>query len=154
MNFTTLGIELDKKGNELLIKHCDNISWTPAYSFFLKELADTIDNKNLPPYTWWDDEQPGIIWAEDHGKVVGIICYDKSYTKKALPHFSIILTAVHKEHRQIGIHQIMNRYFEKVAKDQKCFAIRATVNLNNTVRIVTAEKDNLKPLLIIMTKEL
>lgn len=153
MSINVLGTDFDKKGTELLIKHSDNICFTPAYTFFLRELASTIDNKNLPPYIWWDDQEPGVIWAEDKGQVVGLICYD-DYSKKMMPHLSIILTAVAESYRQRGIHQIMNRYFEEEAKKQNCIAVRATVHLNNHVRLKSAEKDNLSPLMLIMSKEL
>jgi ribosomal protein S18 acetylase RimI-like enzyme len=71
-----------------------------------------------------------------------------------MPHLSIILTAVDEKYRQRGIHQIMNKHFEHQARSKNCVAIRATVNLNNHVRFKTAEKDNLSPLMYIMSKKI
>lgn len=156
MTIKTLGNEVDKKGSSLIIKHSSTASFTPAYTFFLREIASLIDNKNGLPYTYWNDRDCSMIWAEEleTGKVVGILCYDTSFSKKMMPHFSIILTAVDENYRQRGIHTIMNSYYEDQARLNNCIAIRATVNMNNHVRFKTAEKDNLKPLFYIMSKQL
>ncbi len=154
MTFEILGNEIDKKGNNLILKHCDHVSFTPAYTFFIREVASLIDNGNGLPYTYWNDKDCSIIWAEQENKVVGILCYDNSFSSKMMPHLSIILTAVDENYRQRGIHQIMNKHFEEQARIKKCVAIRATVNLNNHVRFKTAEKDNLSPLMYIMSKKI
>lgn len=152
MTFQILGNEVDKKGLKLVIKHSPTVAFTPAYTFFIREVASLIDNKNGPAHTYWRDNNCSIIWAEDleSEKVVGILCY--TFMNKKMPHLSINLTAVDENYRQRGIHQIMNRYFEQQARLKNCVAIRATVNLNNHVRFKTAEKDNLSPMFYKMTK--
>ena len=156
MSFQILGHEVDKKGMNLVIKFSPTLSFNPAYTFFIREVASLIDNNNGLPYTYWNDRDGSIIWAEDAetNKVVGILCYDTSLIKKKMPHLSIILTAVDIDYRQRGIHQIMNRYYEEQARLNNCIAIRATVNLNNHVRFKTAEKDNLSSLFYIMSKKI
>jgi len=156
MSFQVLGQEVDKKGLTLTIKHNPTIAFTPAYTFFIREVASLIDNKNGFAYTHWEDKDTPIIWAEDSstGKVVGILCYDKSLSRKMFSHFSIVLTAVDENYRQRGIHQIMNSYYEEQARLNKCLAIRAMVNMNNHVRFKTAEKDKLSPLFYIMSKKI
>lgn len=156
MTFQILGKEVDKKGLQLVIKYSPTVSFTPAYTFFIREVASLIDNNNGLPYTYWEDKHSSIIWAEEEEskKVVGILCYDTSLAKKKMPHFSINLTAVDENYRQRGIHQIMNRYYEEQARLHNCVAIRATVNLNNHVRFKTAEKDNLSPLFYLMSKQI
>ena len=71
-----------------------------------------------------------------------------------MPFLAITLTAVDENYRQRGIHQIMNKHFEQQARLKNCIAIRATVNLNNHVRFKTAEKDNLSPLMYVMSKKI
>jgi hypothetical protein len=154
MTFQILGTEIDKKNNNLILKHSDHVSFTPAYTFFIREVASLIDNGNGLPYTYWNDKNCSIIWAEQENKVVGILCYDNSFSKKLMPFLAITLTAVDENFRQRGIHQIMNKHFEQQAKLKNCIAIRATVNLNNHVRFKTAEKDNLLPLMYVMSKKI
>lgn len=154
MTFKILAEETDKLGITTVIKYSPHVSFTPAYTFFIREVADLIDNKNSLPYTYWEDKDCAIIWAEQNEKVVGILVYDFSYVTNPMPHLSIILTAVDKNHRQRGIHQIMNKHYEEQARQLNCVTIRATVNLNNEVRFKTAEKDKLSPVLYIMSKKI
>lgn len=154
MKYTILGTEVDKKGSTLVIKHSDSLSFSPAYTFFIRQMADLIDNHNGMAYTTWDDSNCGIIWAEIENTVVGIICYDKSWITDPIPYLAIQLTAVSGKYRQRGIHKTMNNYFEEIARNLNCVAIRATVNLKNSVRLATAEKDQLVPMLVIMTKRI
>jgi GNAT superfamily N-acetyltransferase len=154
MTFKILSEGIDKLGTATVIKHSKHVSFTPAYTFFIREVADLIDNKNSLPYTYWEDKDCAIIWAEQDEKVVGILVYDFSYVTYPMPHLSIILTAVDKNYRQRGIHQLMNEQYEEQARLLNCVAIRATVNLNNEVRFKTAEKDKLSPVLYIMSKRL
>ena len=154
MSWSTIGIEEDKKGSTLTINHSDTVAFTPAYAFFIKQVSSLIENNNALPYTYWNDKDCGIIWAEIDHKIVGMICYDKTWALKSMPHLSIVLTAVDEDYRQRGIHQIMNKYYELQARNLNCMAIRATVNLKNHVRLKSAEKDKLSPLMYIMVKRI
>lgn len=154
MNYTILGTEIDKKNTSICIKHSDTLAYTPAYTFFIKEIANLIDNNHGHPHTTWDDDDCEIIWAEINNKVVAILCYSTAYKNYQLPYLAIQLTAVGEEFRHRGIHTILNRYFEQRARDLKCVAIRATVHLNNTVRLESTKKDKLTPLSTIMYKQL
>jgi hypothetical protein len=154
MEHKTLGIELDKKGSSVYIKHSHSLAYTPAYTFFIRQIADLIDNKHGRPYTSWEDDNCELIWAEIDNEVVAILCYNTQYVFRKIPYIAIILTAVKENFRQRGIHTMMNRYFEKRAIDLNCLAIRATVHLTNDVRLKSTEKDNLKPLLTTMYKKL
>ena len=137
-----LGEEIDKKGSTLIIKHSSTLAYSPAYSFFLRQVAELIDNKHGAPAMIWSDDQCGIIWAESDGIIYGIF----AYTKEAVERFkilSITLTAVDRQYRERGVHTILNKYFEETAKNLGCFITEATVNPNNTVRLATAKKDGL-----------
>lgn len=153
MYFKILGTEVDKKDSRLVIKHSESLAFSPAYTFFIRQVADLIDNNHGMPYTLWNDDCE-IIWAEIEGKIVGMICYENTYVNDLIPFLAIQLTAVHDEYRQRGIHTVLNTYFEKRAKDLNCVAIRATVHVNNTVRLESTKKDKLNPLLTVMYKRL
>jgi NAD-dependent DNA ligase len=73
MTFKILSEGIDKLGTATVIKHSKHVSFTPAYTFFIREVADLIDNKNSLPYTYWEDKDCAIIWAEQDEKVVGIL---------------------------------------------------------------------------------
>jgi len=142
-----LGTEIDKKGDTLIINRSDFLAFSPAYTFFIREIADLIDSKNGNPFTSWEDNNTEIIWAELDKKIIGILCYNKEYVDSPWPFLAINLTATHKDFRQRGIHTIMNKYFENRAVELGCLGIRATVNVNNSVRLITAKKDNLHEML-------
>lgn len=152
--FEILGVEKDKLGIDTCIKYSEHFVWTPAYTFFLREIADAVDNQLLPPYSYWNEDNCAVIWAEQNNEIVGHIMFDCSYIHYPVPHLSIILTGVNKNHRQKGIHQIMNKYYEEIARRMGCSGIRATVHRNNHVRFISAEKDNLYPGLYLMSKKI
>jgi GNAT superfamily N-acetyltransferase len=154
MTWKIIATEIDKKGSNVVIKHSDYLAFTPSYAFFLKEVASLFQSGNALPYTYWNDVDCEILWAEIDNEIVGMISYDKYWLEKQMPHLSIVLTAVDQKFRQRGIHQIMNKHYENRAKELGCMAIRATVNLKNTVRIKSAEKDKLSPLMYIMSKRI
>ena len=150
----TLATEVDKKGSRVIVKRSKNLAFSPAYSFFIREKADLIDAGNGSSYTSWDDHECGIIWCEIDNVIVGIFSYNKSFVDRPVPFLAIQLTAVKSEYRERGIHTIMNKYFEQTAKEFGSEFIRATVNLNNSVRLASAKKDKLDPLYIVMTKRI
>ena len=74
-----LGQEVDKQGTLLLIRKTDNLSHSPAYTFYVRQMIDLINNKHTYNSVIWNDDECGIIWAEDQGKICGIFCYNKSF---------------------------------------------------------------------------
>jgi hypothetical protein len=154
MEHKTLGIELDKKGSNVYIKYSDSLAYTPAYTFFIRQMADLIDSKHGRPYTSWEDDNCELIWAEIENEVVAILCYDTQYVFRKIPYIATVLAAVKENFRQRGIHAMMYRYFEKRAIDLNCLAVRSTIHLTNDVRLKSTMKDNLKPLLTTMYKKL
>lgn len=150
----TLGTETDKKGSTLIIKHSEQLAFSPAYTVFIREMANLIDIGNGTPYTSWTDKDCGIIWAEINDEVAGIFCYDKSFINHPIAFLAIQLTAVKEEYRERGIHTVLNKYFEQTAVRLGCSSTRATVNVKNSIRLKTAEKDNLNPLFIVMSKRI
>jgi len=153
MEIEILGEELDKKGSLLTIKRTKNLAYSPAYSFYVRQMIELIENNHTFKFNVWDDNECGIIWAEDQGTICGIFCYNKSWVK-ALKILSIQLTAVDKEYRERGIHKILNNYFEETAKELECIITAATVNPTNTVRLATCEKDGLKLKNLLMYKKI
>lgn len=154
MTWEILGTETDKKLDLVTIFHSDKLALSPGFTFFLREFADLADRGHSHPATVWNDSQCGIIWAEIDNTVVGIIVYDKQYIDSSFSYLAIQLTAVKEEFRQRGIHSTMNKYFEKIALRNGCYFIRATVNVRNSTRFITAEKDGLIPRLVVLNKDI
>jgi GNAT superfamily N-acetyltransferase len=142
MSFDTIGTETTKNNEQLIIKHSSELAHSPAYTFFLRQMADLMDNGHSAKMTTWVDSECGIVWAEIDSKIVGIFAYKKDQLKYKV--LNILLTAVDANHRNKGIHTILNRYFEKTALDLGCNITVATVHPNNKTRLATAEKDGLK----------
>lgn len=154
MDYEILGTEIDKKGSTLIIKNSNWLAFSPAYTFFLRQFAELADNNHTLPCTLWEDGNCGILWAELDGTIVGIIAYNKQWAKTEMPYLAIQLTAVDKNFRERGIHKTMNKYFEQTAKKLGCQYTRATVNVDNRVRLATAKKDGLSPRVVVLQKEI
>lgn len=144
-----LGTEIDQTGKTIKIYKIDRIGMSPIYTFFLRQLADLIDNGHAFPSTSWDDDCEAV-YAEEDEKVIGHIVYDKK--KKGV--LWITLSAVDSEYRGRGIYKILHKYFEKVAKDLGCDFIASHVHVNNKVRLESAEKVGMKPVFKYMAKKI
>lgn len=137
-----LAQEKIKDGRLMTIKHSSQIAFTPAFTFYLRQIADLIDNGHGSSFTSWDDDTTGILWGEIDEKIVAIFAYHTDQLKYKV--LNVSLTAVDKDQRSLGIHTIMNKYFEQTALRLGCNITAATVHPNNSVRLKSAEKDGLK----------
>jgi GNAT superfamily N-acetyltransferase len=138
MSDKILSFEKDKTGTEVAIKLSKSLSFSPAYLFFLKQQVQLIENGHGFPVTSWNDQECGVLYAEDNGKILGIIVYDFSEIKTYRV-LSIVLTAVENDARGRGIYSIMHKWFEEVARREGCLYIKATVSPKNEVRMKTCE---------------
>ncbi len=145
-----LSTEQDSLGNEIQIFKIDEIGMSPIYPFFLRQMADLIDNGFSFSQTTWDDRTCGAVYAEQDGKILGHIVYD---TRKP-GNLWITLSAVDEEYRGRGIYTILHNYFEQVAKEKGCRYISSHVHVKNLVRQKSAEKVGMKPVFYYMAKKL
>lgn len=153
MATSIVGTEIDKSGATLTIKHSDTLSFSPAYTFFLRRYADLVDEGNGTPCTTWKDHEAAIFWAENNQEIVGIFSYHTTPDKvEEMGILAINLTAVHPNYRGRGIHTILNKYFENRAIELGCTHVQATVSPKNTARLATAAKDGLKTYFNLMFK--
>jgi len=144
-----LATEFDKHGKKINIYKVDRIAMSPIYSFFLKQMAELIDNKHAHALTSWDDNC-GAVYAEEDGNVLGHIVYDLQ--KKDI--LWIVLSAVDKEHQGRGIYTILHKYLEQTAKEINYNFIASHIHINNTIRLNSAEKVGMKPIYYYMGKKI
>ena len=138
-----LAEEIDKLGNKIEIYH-SKLSFSPAYSFFLRQQADLIDSNHIFPCTFWEDENSEIVWAELDGRVIGTTCFStKCVNRPIFPLIYTHSTAVDKQYRRRGIHGILFKYFQHVAEKYKCQAVGISAEVNNVPRLTAAKKDGL-----------
>jgi hypothetical protein len=138
-----LAEEIDKLGNKISIYH-SKLSFSPAYSFFLRQQADLVDANHILPCTFWEDETSEIVWAELNGTVVGTTCFTTNDVNH--PIFPLIYThstSVDKQYRRQGIHGILFKYFQYVAEKYKCKAVGISAEVTNVPRLAAAKKDGL-----------
>lgn len=145
-----LNKEIDKLGNQIHINQVDSIAFSPVYTFFIKHVAELIDEGHHIAKTTWDDNECGAIYAEKDGEILGAIIYSTSFLKKRSLY--IELSAVKKEHRGKGIYTMLHPYFEMKAKELGCDTITSRVHKNNSVRLKSAEKVGMKMLFYQMIK--
>lgn len=149
-----LKTETDKKGIGIDIFRVDNINMTPVLPFFLRALAELMDNNHgYPSLDPEDLENCGAIYAESNGKVLGHIVFNRKYISKE-GYLWIQLSAVDPDCRGRGIYTILHKYFEDHAKELGCWAIASHVRVTNETRLISAEKVGMKPIFYFMGKKL
>lgn len=139
----TLGTKKDKLDNEIIIRHCDTLGFSPVFTFFLRNYADLIDNGLGDPVTLWNDNFCSVLYCVDNNeKILGSIVYEIVEHHKQL---YIILSSVSEECRGRGIFHILHQFLENIAKERKCSGITSHVHKNNNIRLITAEKEGMYP---------
>lgn len=143
-----------KEGKVLEFKHSEHLHFSPPYTYFLRKIADLIDEGNGLAFTMWKDRSSGILWAEEDGKIVGIICYSKLATSEKLPYLFVHLYTLEDGYREKGIGSTLNEYFEQVAKNLYCKAVRRSALLVDRVRADDLHKLGYTPIILNMLKEI
>jgi GNAT superfamily N-acetyltransferase len=151
---TLMGTETDKLGNEIRIFNSTTLAMSPFYTFFLRQIANLIDNGFGYPFTSWEDGNCGGVYAVDsNDKILGHIVYSTEFVKTSGTLW-IVLSAVDEDSRGRGIYTMMHPYFEQVAKEKGCWAISSHVHKNNKVRLASAEKVGMGQVFHYMGKKL
>jgi GNAT superfamily N-acetyltransferase len=146
-----LGKESDKIGKTINIRQIDKITYTPLYTFFLRQQAELIESGLSYPQTSWNDETCGAIFAEENGQIVGHIVYDIEKQPGAL---WITLSAVESSYRGRGIYHLMHKHFENLAREKNCWYIASHVHIKNSTRLKSAEKEGMKPIFYFIAKKI
>lgn len=134
-NIKHLATEVDKSGVSVQIMHTDTIGMSPIYTFFLRHIAQLIDDGLAWPVTTWDDYKCGAVYAMEGDTILGHIVYDTE--KPGM--LWIVLSAVKEDARGRGIYTLMHKHFEQVAKDMGKSGIMSHVHKNNLPRLKSAE---------------
>lgn len=88
-----------KTGQTIVIKHSSTLALSPAYTVFLREMANLMDNGHAFAGTSWQDIHCGIIWGEVDGEIAGIFAYSRQDIDRDQL-INIVLTAVVQQYRQ------------------------------------------------------
>jgi GNAT superfamily N-acetyltransferase len=147
-----LGKEKDKNGREIEIIKTTGLAMSPIYTFFLREMADLIDEGYGYPATTWEDKNCEAVYATFDDKILGHIVYSKEYLQRN--NLWITLGAVRKEERGLGIYTLLRKYFEGIAKEYDCSAITSHIHIKNKVGLSSAEKLGMKPIFYYTGKKL
>jgi len=139
-----LATEQDKLGNSIDILHTDKIGMSPIFTFFLRQMAELIDNKFAFPVTTWTDND-SAVYAVDGDKILGHIVYSRGGLTGNESVLYITLSAVNPECRGRGIYTLLHKHFENKAKELGCSAISSHIHKNNSVRLKSAEKVGMRP---------
>lgn len=135
-----LATETDKLGNTIEVMQCDSITEVPElYTFFLRQMADLIDNKMAYPMITWEDTD-GAVYITQDGKILGHIVYSIGGPSKREGMIWITLSAVDPNCRGRGIYTLLHKYFELVGKEKGCTSMASMIHKRNSVRLKSAEK--------------
>lgn len=135
-----LATETDKLGNTVEVYQCDSITEVPElYTFFLRQMADLIDNKMAYPMISWEDTDGAVYMMQDD-KILGQIVYSLGGPGKRPGVIWITLSAVDPECRGRGVYTILHKHLEQVGRENGCTTLSSLVHKRNSVRLKTAEK--------------
>jgi GNAT superfamily N-acetyltransferase len=148
---TSVTDEKDKHGRSILVKTVAKIGGSEMYSFFLRQMADLIDNGHSNPTTTWEDTHGAVYATELDGTILGHIVYLHNVEKQMI---WITLSAVAPEARGRGLYTLMHHYIEHIGKSLKCTSIQSVVHVDNTVRLASAKKMGLLPQYHVMYQKL
>jgi GNAT superfamily N-acetyltransferase len=150
-----LSTEKDKLGNDINIFRIDSINMSPIVPFYLRHIADLIDNGFSYPTMDWPkiEEHYGAIYAEQDGRILGHIVFSREHVHKE-GYLWIALSAVEQDLRGRGIYTMLHPHFEAHAKELGCWSIASYVHKNNKVRLASAEKVGMAPVFYFMGKRL
>ena len=148
---TSVTKEKDKNGRSVLVKTVAKIGGSEVFSFFLRQMADLIDNGHSNPVTTWEDDHGAVYVTELDGTILGHIVYLHNKEKQMI---WITLSAVKPEARGRGLYTLMHRYIEHIGRKMNCTSIQSTVHVDNTVRLASAEKMGLVPQYHVMYQQL
>jgi GNAT superfamily N-acetyltransferase len=148
---TSVSEEKDKNGLPILVKTVSKIGGSEMYSFFLRQMADLIDNGHSNPTTTWEDDHGAVYVTDMNGVILGHIVYLHSVEKQMI---WITLSAVAPEARGRGLYTLMHRYIEHIGRTLKCTSIQSTVHVNNSVRMASAKKMGMIPQFYVMYQKL
>lgn len=147
-----LATETDSTGNPVQIYQTEKLGMSVVYPFFLRHYSELINNGHAYPFTTWDDERCGAVYAMDYDDVIGHIVYDTN-NPSAPGSLWITLSAVEHNYRGRGIYKLLHKHFEILAKKMGYSTIASHVHVNNTVRLQSAESVGMKPVLHLIGKK-
>jgi GNAT superfamily N-acetyltransferase len=153
MSTTHLATTTDKLGNSIDILHTDKIGMSPIFTFFLRHMAELIDNKFAFPLTTWTDND-SAVYAVQGDKILGHIVYSRGGLTGSENVLYITLSAVDPECRGRGIYTILHEHFENKARELGCSAISSHIHKNNHVRLKSAEKVGMRSIFQYMFKKI
>lgn len=131
-----ISVEQDDEGNDVKVFQVKTLSMSPVYTYFLREVADSIDNGHGYPFTFWDDSKCGAIYSENENDITGVIVYSTMEKQKML---WLTFGSVSKNYRRKGIYRILRSAFEKYAKEEGCWGVASYIHKNNKEALAMAE---------------
>jgi RimJ/RimL family protein N-acetyltransferase len=148
-----LGIETDKAGNSLTVYKSKQLGMSPAYSFFIKSFAETVDLGFAYPVTTWDDKRCSVIYVTVKDEIVGQITYDTD-SPMAPGFLWIVLSSVKSSYRGQGIYKLMHKYIDQIGKDGKYEGVVSYVHVDNQAQLRALESVDKKPIFYLAGKKL
>jgi hypothetical protein len=147
-----LGVETDKAGNSLTVYKSEQLGMSPAYSFFIKSYAETVDLGFAYPMTSWDDQRCSVIYVTDGDEIVGQMTYDTN-SPMAPGMLWIILSSVKPSHRGQGIYKLMHKYLDQIGKDNHYEGVASYVHVNNQAQLKASAGVDKKPIFYVVGKK-
>lgn len=147
-----LGTEIDKAGNSLTVYKCEQLGMSPAYSFFIKSYAETVDMGFAYPMTCWNDQDCAVIYVTDGDEVVGQMTYNTN-SPMAPGFIWIILSSVRPSHRGQGIYKLMHKYLDQIGQEGNYSGVASYVHVDNRAQLRALEGVNKKPIFYVVGKK-
>lgn len=135
--------QVEQNFNNIPLKKANNL--IPVYPFFLRHLADLIEQKFSSPAITWNDKHCKAIYLESENLIIGSIIYSTEFINEG-KFLYIQLSAVDKKYRNQGIYKFLHLHFENIALESGCKFISGFAHKNNLIRIKSFQCVELDPL--------
>jgi GNAT superfamily N-acetyltransferase len=143
----------DSAGNQINYYRFDALAHSPAYTFFLRELANLIDSGYAHPITSWEDQDCACIYAEHDGQIIGAIVYSTRTVNKQGSVW-LLIGSVIKQYQGLGIYRVLRTLLEDIARELGCWGVASYIHVNNQSALKMAEALGARPVYYYMAKKI
>lgn len=135
--------KIDEHFNNFTLKKSNNL--IPVYPFFLRHMAELIEQGFSPPGITWNDNFCEAIYLESNNHIIGSIIYSTEFIEEK-KFLYIQLSATDQKYRNQGIYKFLHLHFENIALEKNCRYVSGLMHKNNSIRIKSCKSVGLDPL--------
>ena len=134
--------------------HTDHLALSPAYSSFLRGVAEMVDLGHGYGMTTWKDEECQTMYVQDvtKGEPGPIAAYTVFRIVPEQNYIWIEFTGVNEGYRGKGLYRFLHENYEQLAKSLGIKKLSGNVNVNNIASVKNRESVGFKTRMLVQDK--